>query len=157
MLLSMDAIPKSADDVVLPSADEVQLARRSGRLLAACIGHGEQARLILHDGQSQPIDLPVSALRMLAQILEQMGQGNAVSLVPVHAEFTTQQAAVFLNVSRPFVVQRLEAGELPFRRVGTHRRIAFRDLLAYKERMQQNSRSAADALTAEAQKLGMGY
>jgi excisionase family DNA binding protein len=153
----MKTVPKSTDDVVLPSEAEVQLAKASGRLLAACIGQGEQARLILHDDHPQPIDLPVAALRMLVEILAQMGQGNAVSLVPVHAELTTQQAADFLNVSRPFLVQRLERKELPFRRVGTHRRIAFRDLLAFKETMQQKSRAAADALTAEAEELGLGY
>lgn len=153
----MNSLPKFADEVVLPSEAEVQLAKTSGRLLAACIGQGEQARLILHDGHPEPIEVPVAALRMLADILAQMGQGNAVSLVPITAELTTQQAADFLNVSRPFVVQRLERGELPFRRIGTHRRIAFRDLLTYKENMQQQSRHAADALTAEAQELGMGY
>jgi len=155
--VAMNTVLKRADDVVLPSEAEVQLAKTSGRLLAACIGHGEQARLIVHDGCQQPIDVPVAALRLLVDILAQMGQGNAVSLVPVHAELTTQQAADFLHVSRPFLVQRLERKELPFRRVGTHRRIAFRDLLAYREKMQQKSRDAADELAADAQELGMGY
>ena len=89
------------------------------------------------------------------KVLAQMGQGNAVQVVPVHAELTTQQAADFLNVSRPYLIERLEAGELPFRKVGKHRRVRFEDVLRYKKRTDYESKLAMTELTALSQELGL--
>ena len=140
----------------LPTETETRIARVSSRLLAACIGQGDAARLRVIDG-SQEIEVPVSALKMLVDILDEMAQGNAVSIVPIHAELTTQEAADFLNVSRPYLVGLLEGGLLPFHKVGTHRRVKFRDLMAYREKSQSVRKNALDELTREAQELGMGY
>jgi excisionase family DNA binding protein len=140
----------------LPTELESRLAGESSRLLAACIGHGDAARLRVIDG-NQEIEVPVSALKMLVDILAQMAKGNAVSIVPIHAELTTQVAADFLNVSRPFLVGLLEGGELAFRKVGTHRRVLFKDLMEYRARSQVNRKGALDELTRQAQELGMGY
>jgi excisionase family DNA binding protein len=140
----------------LPTETETRIAGESSRLLAACIGQGDAARLRVIDG-NQEIEVPVSALKMLVDILDEMAQGNAVSIVPIHAELTTQEAADFLNVSRPYLVGLLEGGLLPFHKVGTHRRVKFRDLMAYREKSQSARRNALSALTKEAQELGMGY
>ena len=141
---------------LLPTSQDAELARTSSRLLAACIGRGDTARLRVIDGQDA-IEVPVAALRMLVDILANMAEGNAISLVPIHAELTTQQAADFLGVSRPYLVGVLEQGEIPHHKVGTHRRIFFRDLLAYRKERMGQSKAALDALAEQAQELGMGY
>ncbi len=142
---------------MLPTDAEAKLARTSSRLLATCIDHGETARLRVIDGEAEPIEVPVSALRLLVDILAQMAEGNGVTIMPVHAELTTQQAADFLNVSRPHLVGLLDRNELPYRKVGTHRRVLFKDLLDYRERSRIAARSALDELAQQAQELGMGY
>ena len=87
----MNAAAFTAPSPTLPSEQEAKLARESSRLLAACIDHGETARLRMIDGQ-QDITVPISALRLLVDVLAQVAEGNAVTIVPIHAELTTQQA-----------------------------------------------------------------
>ena len=140
----------------LPSEEEVLLAAESSRKLAAIIGKDDQAQLCVFDGDEKFV-VPVSAIPLLADILNQMAQGNAVSVVPIGHTLTTQQAADLLNVSRPFLVKLVEAGKIPFTKVGRHRRIKYQDLMAYMEQMDAQSRTSADALTESAQELGLGY
>lgn len=108
-------------------------------------------------GEEETIELPAGAVKPLQAILEDMASGRAVTIVPQDAELTTQQAADSLNVSRPFLVQLLEQKKLPFRLVGTHRRIRFEDVLRYKENIDAERRKVLDQLAAEAQDLKMGY
>ncbi|MBS0462188.1 MAG: excisionase family DNA-binding protein [Proteobacteria bacterium] len=133
---------------------ESELARTSSRLLAACIGKGPTARLRVVDGE-QTIEVPVAALRMLVDILANMAAGNALSLVPIHAELTTQQAADFLSVSRPYLIGLVERGELAHHKVGTHRRIYFRDLLEYREKSLARSHAILAEMAAQDQALGL--
>lgn len=150
-----------AIEPVIPSAEAAQAAGLSLRDLARVrAGHGlHQASLSLdlEGGERVAVPIPEPVLDLLQAILVQMAQGNAVTLVPVHAELTTQQAADLLNVSRPFLIERLEQGEIPFRKVGTHRRIRLADLMAYKHAIDQQRALALDALAAQAQELAMGY
>lgn len=139
-----------------PSDEEMKIAAESSRLLAAIIGSGKEARIRVVDGD-QDITVPVSAMRMLVDILAHMAKGEAMTLIPQDAELTTQQAADFLNVSRPYFVKFLEEGKLIFHKVGSHRRVFFKDLVAYEEQSMGERRKALDELAAQAQDLKMGY
>jgi len=152
----MNAVSLPTDPPPLPTDEEVRLAAESGRQLADALAHAgpESARLQLG---TEAITLPPTVLRMLADILAQTAAGNAVSVVPYHAEFTTQQAADFLNVSRPHVVALIERGELPHHKVGTHRRVLFKDLLEHRRRTRIARTAALDELAAQAQDLKLGY
>lgn len=117
---------------------------------------GEGAvRLVTAGGRE--VELPPSVLEALARLVHQMARGNAVSLVPVGEMLTTQQAADLLGVSRPHLVRLLEDGELPFEKVGTHRRIRFEDLMAYKRVRDEQRRDALRRVTEEAERLGLDY
>jgi excisionase family DNA binding protein len=148
-------------ETVTPTPDEAILAQESSRRLARFIATNRkkplQLRIHPEDAPEETVAIPESAFRLLNDILTQMAKGNAVTLIPVHAELTTQQSADILKVSRPFLVDQLEKNVIPYRKVGTHRRILFKDLMEYKQAMDRNRLKALDELAAQAQELDMGY
>ena len=148
----------STDQLIpdLPSEEEVALARETGRRIAAIIGQGDTAQLCVHDGDDRFL-VPMGAMKLLAEILNQMAQGNAFALMPVGYMLTTQQAADLLNVSRPYFVKLLEKGEIPFTKAGRHRRVRHEDLVAYMKKIDAQSNDAMAALAKQAQDLDMGY
>lgn len=145
---------------MLPDEKEIAAAVESRRQLAAFLSSKlETQRIEILDDEQRPhtVQLPVSALRLLDEILSELAMGNAVKVVPIHAELTTQEGADLLNVSRPHLVKLLDENVIPHTRVGRHRRVKFADLMDYKQRRDAKSRQAMDELTAQAQELGMGY
>ena len=148
-------------ETITPTPDEAILAQASSRLLARFVTTKRkkplQLRIQPDDAAEEIVSIPESAVLLLSDILTQMALGNAITLIPVHAELTTQQAADILNVSRPFLVEQLEKNFIPYRKVGTHRRILFKDLMSYKETMDRNRLKSLDELAAQAQQLNMGY
>jgi excisionase family DNA binding protein len=144
----------------LPTAEEVTLARESSRLLSLYLSSQDESqsiRVIDAAGEHEAVRLPTAAYRLLIDILSEMAQGNAVSLIPVHAELTTQEAADMLNVSRPHLVKLLDGGTIPFHKVGTHRRVYYQDLVSYKNRIDADRTKALEELATQAQELNMGY
>lgn len=142
----------------LDSPSEIEQARASSRTLSK-YADAERVRLTLQasNGKTDELILPGAVLQVLLDALAQMAQGNAVSLLPVHQELSTQDAANLLNVSRPFLVGLLEQGRIPFHKVGTHRRVLLRDVLAYRERIDRERTQALDELAEVSQQEDMGY
>jgi len=154
--MTTTALSKTA----LPLDGEVKAAVLGQRELAAFLStRFETQRIEIFDEQNRAhqVEVPTSALRLLVDILGELAIGNAVKIVPVHAELTSQEAADLLNVSRPHLVKLLEAGELPFHKTGRHRRVLFSDLMKFKQRREQSSQDAMEELARQAQELGMGY
>ena len=137
---------------VPPTAADAQLAlessRRLTKFLAAKPKKLLRVRIEPENEPEESISIPVTAFRLLNSILTEMAKGNAVTLIRVHAELTTQQAAQTLNVSRPFLIEQLEKGVIPYRKVGTHRRVMFKDLMEYKQTMDHNRLNALEELSA---------
>ncbi len=145
-------------NVHLPTPDEVAQAKESSRTLSKYADVDRvQMSLRGSNGECDDLVLPGHVLQLLLDVLSEISKGNAINLIPVHQEVSTQQAAEILNVSRPYLVGLLEAGDIPFRKVGAHRRVLLTDLLEYKEREDQKRVAALDELAALSQEEDMGY
>lgn len=152
----MVTISKRRQNRFEPSPADVELARASSQVLARRLikEPAENLALRLEDGSGESIRIPASATRLLSDILSEMAAGNAVALTPIEAELTTQQAADLLNVSRPFLIEQLEKGLIPFHKVGSHRRVKSADVLAYKRDIDQKRLVALEELVRLDQEMG---
>ena len=126
-------------------------------LLRPVLAREKKAKTISLETDGAKVRVPLEAFQLLLRVLAEMEKGNAITIVPVHAELTTQQAAELLNVSRPFLVALLEEGRIPFRMIGTRRRVKFADLLEFKRKEELEAKEVLAELAAEAQKLKLGY
>ena len=148
--------------VVPPSEAEAREAAHAAQALAPLLKpskHRSKHVLLRPEetGEQEVVSVPRGAFELFVKILEQMAHGNAVTIVPIHAELTTQEAANLMNVSRPFLIGLLDQGKIPFHKTGTHRRIRFEDLLAYMRQEERRQEQVMSELAAEAQKLDLGY
>jgi excisionase family DNA binding protein len=144
---------------VAPSADDARIIQESSRKLDEILSASDveiHVRIQPENEPEQTIPIPLSAFRVLAHVLTQMAHGNGISLRQMNAELTTYEAAHLLKVSHPFLLGLLENGEFPFRDVGTRRRIRYEDLIAYKQKINQNRIKALEELSALDQELGLG-
>lgn len=155
----MASIVYSSLPPIVPTEEEANLARETSRLFAPLVERGQALRIKIADEKQEEreVILPGVAARMLIDILEEMACGRAITIIPLNAELTTQQAADILNVSRPFLVKLVDDKKLPCRKVGKHRRIFVEDILRYKQQMEAERQSALDELAKQAQELDMGY
>ena len=141
-----------------PTPQERQLSQEGFQRLIEIIdevNHPENVPQISILETGEQIRIPLKALKMLAEILRNYRDGNAVSIVPVGTAFTTQSAAEFLNCSRPHVVKLIDSGKLKAEMVGRHRRVQFQDLLEFKKGMNQERKAALIELMKESEDLGL--
>ncbi|HGO6079729.1 TPA: excisionase family DNA-binding protein [Burkholderia cenocepacia] len=138
---------------------EVEMARVAQRSIMEALDHSRAAAITLttDKGDHPSVEVPPAALKLIGQLLGAMSEGRSILLSPANREFTTVEAAHFLNVSRPFVIKEIEAGRLGHRMVGTHRRIAFDDLLAYRRDMRGKQMAALERMADNARDLGLDY
>lgn len=139
---------------VIPSDQDAELARKSSHQLSGFTNRSLNIRL---PETREMVKLPASAARLLVDLLAQMAEGNTVTLVPTPAQLTTQQAADLLGVSRPFFIRLLDDKQIPYHKVGTHRRVLVGDLMDYKQQIDAKRHHTLDELAAQAQALDMGY
>jgi excisionase family DNA binding protein len=138
------------EQFIAPDANEAAQAVDLQRYLA---DEQDVTALVGSDGEKHP--LPRSVCAVLTVVLGEMAKGNAVAVVPVHHELTTQEAADLLNVSRPFLVSLVERGDIPHTMVGKHRRLRFADLIEYRNRRDETRSAALARLAAESAELGL--
>jgi excisionase family DNA binding protein len=140
----------------LPTEMDATLARETSRSLASRMRSKTPLSFRVGDAaKEETLQLPAPAVKMLVRILEEMARGNAVTLIPVHAELTTQEAAEMLNISRPSLIQLLDEGKIEYRKVGTHRRVRFDALMAYKRQADTERRAALTELASYDQEIGI--
>ena len=141
------------------NAKDKEMVRVAQRCIMASLDHSRAAAITVttDTGEHPTVEVPPAALKLIGQLLGAMSEELPIVLMPTAQEFTTVEAANFLNVSRPFVIKEMEAGRLPHRKVGSHRRIALEDLLAYSQKMRAQQASALDRMANNARELGLDY
>jgi excisionase family DNA binding protein len=140
----------------VPSEDDVKLATETKKILAPRLSSNSPFDFRAINPKKGPsIKIPAQAAHLLVQILDEMSRGNAVKLIPVHAELTTQEAADLLNLSRPTLIRFLDEGKIEFHKVGTHRRVSLKSALAYRRQIDAERKAALAELAAYDQELGI--
>ena len=149
--------PTGMHELSARTDDERRIASDLDRILARISDGPADIRISIHPPGEPGEAIPISSeqFRLLAHIVGELARGHGVSLIPMDAELTTNEAARQLKVSRPFLVGLLQKGEIPYRTVGTHRRIRFRDLWAYKQRNDRKRLEALEELAALDQEYGL--
>jgi excisionase family DNA binding protein len=132
--------------------NDIKAARELSQILAQLAGRSTQVQI-----GSELITMPKNVVQIMLEVMTQVANGQQVSVLPKDTDLTTAETADLLNVSRPYVVQLLNEGKLPFRMVGTHRRVLLEDAVQCKETQRKKSLEIMAELSKEAQDLGYGY
>lgn len=148
----MLALLDQAEPIVATEA-EAAIAKAGAASLAPIAKAGQGVQLVLREAPEVAVPLPARAVEIVLSVLEAMATRRPFSIIPHTAELTTQQAADYLNVSRPFLVNLVDKGEIPHRMVGRHRRIRFADLLEFERASTEKRKQALADMAAEARRL----
>lgn len=151
------AIQKSVIQPIVADDTEAGIARTAAARLKRMIVASDRLEIVIepNGAAAGPVPIPPRAAGMILELLTAMGDQTPVSLIPHDTELTTQQAADYLKVSRPYLIQQIEGGDLPARKVGSHRRIRFSDLVAYQQAVNERQLKALAELNDEARRLGL--
>lgn len=144
------------EDIRRPSKQEQRAARESYELLPKLQGQklGKLTKITI-DTVKVPIHVPAIAMELLTQIMQAMSEGKPITIVPVATELTTQAAAELLGCSRPHLVKLLETGEIPFSKVGRHRRVKYEDIIRYKNQHQATREKLLKEIMQSDEKSGL--
>jgi excisionase family DNA binding protein len=147
----------------LDSKEDLELAKAAQRCIVSALDHSRAVNIAIVEDGGERLDgspilkLPPKVLRLFADLLGSLAQGKAVAIMPKELDVTTQEAAMFLNVSRPYLIKLLDDGKIAYHKVGTHRRIRFEDIVRYKDERRKSSQEALQELADQAQELNLGY
>ncbi|MFW7382162.1 MAG: helix-turn-helix domain-containing protein [Oligoflexus sp.] len=148
-------------EIMAPSPEERKKAEQALQALVPLLKvlnkDSSLSLTFTNDGKQRNVGIPMAAFVMFEEILRCMSEGQAITLIPQNKYFTTQEAADFLNVSRPYVVKLLEKGEIPFVKIGKHRRVKATDLFDYAKKQNLQTEQSLEELAKTAQDLDMGY
>jgi excisionase family DNA binding protein len=151
-------MPARAIGSIDPGEVDARIAERAARRINDYLASHPDDDLLEALGEVGDADalvIPRPTAILFAQILGALAEGRGVQIVPKDMELTTQQAADMLNVSRPYLISLLESGQIPFRKVGRHRRVTFEAIMEYRRRDDAERRAAADRLAALSEDLGL--
>jgi excisionase family DNA binding protein len=151
----MLALLDQAKEPVAASQAEATIARSAIPPLKKVAAAKKDVKLMVQGSPEIILPLPARAVCLILRILEAMADRVPVSVIPMEAELTTQQAADYLNVSRPYLVSLLEKDEISYRKVGRHRRVKFGDLLEFERASRKERSEAIASLVRDAQELGL--
>lgn len=147
----MDAVSKR------PNKIDQKTAKKSAEILKSITDSASQNESLEFQVEGSFISVPTTAVLLLEKVLNEMAEGKTVEIASFSQELSTQEAADMLNVSRPHLVKLLEAGKIPHKKVGAHRRVLFDDVKRYQDLIRENRKRALDELAKEAQEMGLGY
>ena len=140
---------------LVPDAEDASAAGEALQQLKGFLATHSDASVVTLRVDDDALVVPREAAELFARVLAHMAAGAGVTVLPAHAELTTQQAADILNVSRPYLIKLLECGAVDFRLVGRHRRIRLDSLMDYMREDDRKRRQAADELSSLTQEMGL--
>lgn len=136
-------MPTVQEPVIIPDPEEAQVAELRRFLCESGAVHADSKGL-------HRIQLPDPLYKLLSKIVQDLANGKAIFLTTAAQEMTTQEAANFLGVSRQFLVRLLDAGRIPFHRVGTHRRLHLQDVTAFRKERDRRRHDAIQKMAQDA-------
>jgi excisionase family DNA binding protein len=134
---------------------EAAIATKAAASLKEAASAGQDVQLVVRERPNILVPLPARAVKLIHDVLSAMANREPFSIIPHEAELTTQQAADFLNVSRPYLTGLIDRGQIPHRLVGRHRRVRFADLLAFEKQSAETRRKALAEMAEEARRLNL--